>query len=65
MSIQVDEPAGYISIPVDAETLRRLASLADMCHADLKAVAASILHDVLADDEAAHELEFMPTSGSA
>jgi hypothetical protein len=65
MSVQENETIGYISIPVDAETFRRLTTIADMCHADPKTVAASLLHDVLADDEAAHELELMPAAGRA
>jgi coenzyme F420-reducing hydrogenase alpha subunit len=69
MSIQAEDAVSFISIPVDAETLRRLTSIADMCHADPKTVAASLLRDVLADDEAAHgaefELELMPPAGSA
>jgi hypothetical protein len=65
MPTPANDTIGFISIPVDAETLRRLTSLADMCHADLRSVAASLLHDVLAEDEAAHELELMPPAGWA
>jgi len=39
---------------VDEATLERLLRVADDCGADPVAVAASLLHDVLADDEAAH-----------
>lgn len=65
MSAQANNTVRYISIPVDEATLRRLLDLADMCHADIKSIAASLLHDVLADDEAAHVLEAMPVIGHA
>lgn len=65
MSAQADDTIGFISIPVDAETLRRLTSLADICHADPKAVAASLLYDILKDDEESHSLELMPVDGMA
>ena len=55
----------WISVPLSGDTVRRLKKLADMCHADPKAVAASLLHDVLADDEGAHPLEVMPVLGRA
>lgn len=45
----------WISVPLDAETAARLQDLSDMCHApDRAVVAASLLHDVLQDDSAAH-----------
>ena len=37
-----------------AETAERLRHLSDICHADEKSVAASLLHDILKDDEEAH-----------
>jgi hypothetical protein len=42
----------WISIPLDAATAARLQSLSDVCHAAPTNVAASLLHDILADDEA-------------
>lgn len=59
------EDVTLITIPVDAETLRRLVRIADMSHAAPKAVAAALLHDVLKDDEDAHLLELMPPAGNA
>lgn len=44
----------WISIPLDPRTAARLRNLSDVCHADPVSVATSLLHDVLADDEAAH-----------
>lgn len=44
----------WVSVPLDAETAERLRALSDICHADEKSVAASLLHDVLKDDEEAH-----------
>ena len=46
-------PVRWISVPLDAKTAARLANLSDECHCDPVKVAASLLHDVLADDEAA------------
>lgn len=59
------QETSYIRIPVSQETLERLMRLADMCHADPVAVAASMLHDVLKDDEEAHPLELLPVTGMA
>ena len=50
-----EEEVVWISIPVSCETAARLRNLSDVCHADPVAVAASLLHDVLEDDEAANE----------
>lgn len=49
-----DQPTLWIKIPLDGDTVRRLANLSDICHADPVRVAASLLHDVLADDEEAN-----------
>jgi len=65
MSAQADDDTTLITIPVDGETLRRLVKIADMSHAAPKAVAASLLHDILKDDEDAHLLELMPAAGRA
>ncbi len=40
-----------ITIPLSGETAERLQNLADFCHADPRSVAASLLHDILKDDE--------------
>ena len=50
-------PVRWLSIPLDAKTAERLANLSDVCHNDPVRVAASLLHDVLADDEQTHFLE--------
>lgn len=55
----------WLSIPVSPETAARLSNLADICHADPKKVAASLLHDLLKDDEEAHALEAIPVAGHA
>jgi len=44
----------WISIPLDATTAARLQNLSDVCHAAPTNVAASLLHDILADDEEAN-----------
>lgn len=49
-----DQPTLWIKIPLDGETARRLAHLSDICHAEPNKVAASLLHDVLKDDEEAN-----------
>lgn len=41
----------WISIPLDSETAARLMNLSDECHAEPVSVAASLLHDLLKDDE--------------
>lgn len=41
-------------VPLDDTTATRLMTVADMSHAQPAEVAASIIHEVLADDEAAH-----------
>lgn len=64
MSAQADDIT-VIEVAVDGETLRRLMKIADMSHAAPRAVAASLLHDILKDDEDAHLLELMPPAGRA
>jgi bacterioferritin (cytochrome b1) len=44
----------WITIPLDGESAERLKNLADACHAAPDRVAASLLHDVLKDDEEAN-----------
>lgn len=58
----------WISVPLSAETADMLQELADMCHAEPRIIAASLLRDVLADDAAAHDnnlLHSMPTPSNA
>lgn len=55
----------YIRIPVSPETKERLLHVANMSHADPEAVAGSIVHDVLKDDEEAHFLDLLPRAGRA
>ncbi len=45
----------WVQVPLDAATAERLHNLANMCHAAPTSVAASLLHDVLAEDDAHHE----------
>ena len=49
-----DDDVVYFRIPLDAETVARLMEVADISHADPVSVAASLLHDILAEDEDAH-----------
>jgi hypothetical protein len=45
----------WINVPLDAETHRMLARLADVCHSpSIESVAASLLHDIIRDDQEAH-----------
>lgn len=41
----------WINVPLDLETRKRLRGLAKFCQADDTEVAASLLHDILRDDE--------------
>ena len=45
----------WVQVPLDAATAARLHNLANMCHAAPTSVAASLLHDVLAEDDVHHE----------
>lgn len=56
--IQIDEEDGraWLRVPLDPETSRRLTALANICHAKQESVAASLLHDLLKEDEEAHFL---------
>lgn len=46
----------WIRVPLDAITAARLAHLAHIVEAEPVSIAASLLHDILKDDDAAHEL---------
>jgi hypothetical protein len=50
MSSKADDTV-VIAVPLSGETAERLRNLADFCHADPRTVAASLLHDILKDDE--------------
>lgn len=56
-----DTEVVWMTIPLSTRTAERLLSLSNDCHASPDTVAASLLHDVLADDEAAHHDQFVPT----
>ena len=60
-----DTETVWIKIPLDGETAARLRNLADFCHADRVSVAASLLHDILKEDDEAHALlEAVPASAT-
>lgn len=48
------EDVVWVSVPLDRETAARLQNISDDCLFDPARVAASILHDVLEDDEDHH-----------
>jgi predicted transcriptional regulator len=48
------EEMTWISIPLDPQTAARLRNLSDACHAAPTNIAASLLHDILKDDEEAN-----------
>lgn len=52
------EQVVWLSIPVSRETAEMLIDLADNCHAEPQAIAASLLRDILADDAEAHRPEW-------
>lgn len=58
MVIDHEESDGvqWIRVPLDAITAARLAHLAQIVEAEPISIAASLLHDILKDDESAHEL---------
>jgi hypothetical protein len=50
-----DEVTVWFSIPLTGETIDRLMNLANICHADPRKVAGSLLRDVLREDLEAHQ----------
>ena len=60
-----DSPKVCLRIPVSEETLARLQNLSNACHADPISVAASLLHDLLKDDEDAEFLLMAPAASTA
>lgn len=52
-----DGPLTEFSVLLDDQTVARLMRLSEMCHTPPRVVLASIIHDVLKDDEDAHLLE--------
>lgn len=55
-----DTDVVWMTIPLSSRTAERLRNLSNDCHAAPDTVAASLLHDVLADDEAAHHDQLVP-----
>lgn len=55
MIYREDEDVVWFNIPLDHETVARLMHLSEICHGDPRQVAASLIHDVLKDDEQAHD----------
>ena len=53
----MDTEETVLVLPIDAETTTRLLRLAAVCGSDPVALAASLLHDILLDDDLAHRLE--------
>jgi hypothetical protein len=49
-----DEVQVIFDIPLDGATVERLMALSAVCRQDPKKVAASLLHDILKDDQDAH-----------
>lgn len=62
--LEDQKPVVWISIPLDGETAARLQNLSDVCHAPPTNVAASLLHDILKEDEATHLLLTVPAVGA-
>lgn len=67
MSDHFDDPKEtvWITIPLDGETVARLENLSGVCHAEMETVAASLLHDILKDDDEAHFLLAVPAVGAS
>lgn len=59
MAHRTDESLA-VMIPLDAETFRRLVMLSRAVADDPITVAASLLHDILRDDEYENVLEMLP-----
>ncbi len=55
-----DTDVVWMTIPLSGRTAERLMNLSNECHTQPQKVAASLLHDVLADDEAAHHDQQVP-----
>ena len=52
-----EEELVLFSVPLNGATVERLMRLADICHADPRKIAASLLRDILAEDAEAHFFE--------
>lgn len=59
---EAEEDVVYFNVPLDLETVAWLMAVCEGAHAPPAAVIASILRDIRADDEAAHD---MATTASA
>jgi len=65
MSDKAHSNVVWLRVPLDGETAERLRALSDICHNDEITVAASLLHDILKEDEEAHLLLTAPAVGAA
>jgi bacterioferritin (cytochrome b1) len=63
--IEDPEETVWIRVPLDSATAVRLQNLSDVCHAAPDNVAASLLRDILAEDEDAHLLLTTPAASAA
>lgn len=55
MAFEHEDGVVWLRVPLDADTAWRLKTLADICQAGSTSVAASLLHDILLDDDLAHD----------
>lgn len=60
-----DHTVLWVRVPLDKETAARLQCLSDICHADPVSVAASLLHDILKEDDDAHHLIVAPAASAS
>lgn len=54
----------WIKVPLDGKTAKRLMNLSDVCHNQAERIAASLLHDILKDDEEMHSPPGAPVGAS-
>lgn len=60
MKSERDNDTVWVRIPLDGTTAIRLLRLSDAIKEDASKIAASLLHDILQDDEDAHNLAGIP-----
>jgi len=48
------KPAKTLTVPLDPQTAFRLAKLSAICNDEPEVLAASLLHDILLEDEQCH-----------
>lgn len=51
-----DHPKAMLAVPLDDDSVERLMSLSRVCGLPLADLAASLLHDLLEEDEETHIL---------